>query len=479
LVRAEGDSLVTAWETVIGLEVHAQLLTRTKLFCGCTTVFGRTPNSQVCEVCLGMPGVLPVPNARAVELAVRAGLALGCTVHDASGWSRKNYFYPDLPKGYQISQYDRPICTGGALVLEGGKRVGITRIHIEEDAGKNVHDAGPRSYVDFNRGGTPLVEIVSEPDLRSPEEAGAYVKALRQLLRYIEVCDGNMEEGSLRCDANVSIRPRGAAAFGTRVEIKNLNSFRFIEQAIAHEAERQAEVLAGGGKIVQETRLWDTKAGVTRSMRSKEEAHDYRYFPEPDLPDLLLARGFVDEVRGALPELPAQKLERYVAELGLSDYDARVLIEDAAVARFFEAALAAAKNVKAVANWVINELLRELRERDVATLPFGGKELGELVQLIDDGTISGKIAKEVFSDMLAGGGAPKQIVEKKGLVQVSDAGAIEPLVDEVLAANPDSVAAYRAGKTNVVGFLVGQIMKKSGGKANPKLVNELLRKKLS
>jgi aspartyl-tRNA(Asn)/glutamyl-tRNA(Gln) amidotransferase subunit B len=472
------------YEAVIGLEVHAQLLTKTKLFCGCSTAFGASPNAHTCEVCLGMPGVLPVLNAHAVELAVRAGYGLQCTVHKKSVWSRKNYFYPDLPKGYQITQFDQPLCTGGKLAidLDGIQQVaGITRIHMEEDAGKNIHDdmlAGNRSYVDFNRGGTPLIEIVGEPDLRSSAAAAAYLKTLRQVLRYLGVCDGNMEEGSLRCDANVSIRPVGESKFGTRVELKNINSFKFVQQAIDYEIGRQAEVLEGGGKVMQETRLWDSQAKLTRAMRSKEEAHDYRYFAEPDLPELILEGAFLDGIAKALPELPAAKLGRYVRDYGLSEYDARVLTDDADVARLFEDAVAASSNHKAAANWIINELLRELKDRSIATLPFGGQELGELVGLIDDGTISGKIAKELFAELLQSGGSPKAIVQKRGLVQVTDASAIEPIVDAVLAANPDSIEKYRAGKTNILGFLVGQVMQKSGGKANPKLVNELLRKKL-
>jgi aspartyl-tRNA(Asn)/glutamyl-tRNA(Gln) amidotransferase subunit B len=474
----------TEFEPVIGLEVHAQLLTATKLFCGCSTAFGAPPNTNVCEVCTGMPGVLPVLNAQAVELATRAGFGLNCTVHDRSQWSRKNYFYPDLPKGYQISQYDKPICTGGKLDIDvdGVKMtVGITRIHMEEDAGKNVHDdmaAGARSYVDFNRSSIPLIEIVSEPDIRSSVQAAAYMKAMRQLLRYLGVCDGNMEEGSLRCDANVSVRPKGEAKFGTRAEIKNINSFRFVQQAIDFEIDRQVELIRVGGKVVQETRLWDSQAKTTRSMRSKEEAHDYRYFPEPDLPDLVLKPGFRDEVKTRMPELPATKLDRYVSKLSLSPYDAKILTEDPEVAHFFDAALAQHNNAKAVANWVINEVLRELKGKGIASLPFAGAAIGELVQLIDDNTISGKIAKDVFAEMMTSGGSAKAIVDAKGWKQVTDTGAIEPIVDAVLAANAESVEKYKAGKQNVIGFLVGLVMKESKGKANPAMVNTLLKKKL-
>ena len=476
---------MSAYESVIGLEVHAQLRTESKLFCSCSTAFGAPPNAHTCEVCLGMPGVLPVLNRRAVELAVRAGLGLGCAVQTTSEWSRKNYFYPDLPKGYQITQFEHPIALGGQLAveLEGGESMtaGITRIHMEEDAGKNVHDdalAGTRSYVDYNRGGTPLVEIVGEPDLRSSAAAAAYLKTLRQVLRYLGVCDGNMEEGSLRCDCNVSIRPQGSTTLGTRVELKNINSFRFVQQAIDYEIARQIEVVQGGGKVLLETRLWDANAKETRSMRSKEEAHDYRYFPDPDLPNLVLPEGFVDQVQKHLPELPAAKLKRYTQDLQLSDYDSRVLIEDADIALFFEQALAVQPNAKLLANWVINELLRELRGRSLSEVPVTAAALGELVALIDDGTISGKIAKEVFAHMLQAGGSPKQIVADKGLVQVSDASTLEPIVDAVLAAHPDSVDKIRAGNAKIIGFLVGQIMQKTQGKANPKLVNALLRKKI-
>ena len=475
---------MTTYEPVIGLEVHAQLLTQSKLFCSCSTAFGASPNAHTCEVCLGMPGCLPVLNKRAVTLAVRAALGLDCTVHPTSIWSRKNYFYPDLPKGYQITQFDRPIATGGHLDIEVDGvpfTAGITRIHMEEDAGKNVHDemlAGHRSFVDFNRGGTPLVEIVGEPDLRSSSAAAAYLKALRQVLRYLEVCDGNMEEGSMRCDANVSIRPVGQKAFGTRVELKNINSFRFVQQAIDFEIQRQTEVLASGGRVVQETRLWDTQAKTTRAMRSKEEAHDYRYFPEPDLPPLTLPEGFVAKVAQALPELPAAKEKRYVESLQLTPYDAQVLCEDADIAAYFEAATAAQSNAKAVANWVINELLRELRGRSVKEIPLRGEHLGELVGLIEAGTISGKMAKELFVELLQKGGSPNAIVASRGLTQVSDMGSLEPLVDAVLAAHPDSIQSYLGGKVNILGFLVGQVMQKSKGKANPKLVSELLRKKM-
>ena len=479
------SGVLSEFEPVIGLEVHAQLRTQSKLFCGCANHFGAPPNAHTCPVCLGLPGALPALNAQAVVLAERAALALGCTVHARSQWSRKNYFYPDLPKGYQITQNDAPIATGGQVQVDADGQtecINLTRIHMEEDAGKNIHDdvlAGHRSYVDYNRGGTPLIEIVSDPDLRSSAAAAAYLKTLRQILRYLDVCDGNMDEGSLRCDANVSLRRRGAERFGTRVELKNINSFRFVAQAIDFEIERQAEVLRRGEAVRQETRLWDSQAKSTRAMRSKEEAHDYRYFPEPDLPDLLLDAAATAAAQASLPELPQAKRQRYVEGLGLSAYDARVLTDDAEVSRFFEAALAVHGNVKAVANWIINELLRELKDQPLSGLACTGAQLGELVALIDDGTLSGKMAKEVFMQMLAQGQGPGAIVAERGLSQVSDGATLESLVAAVLAANPDPVAKYQAGKTNVLGFLVGQVMQQSGGKANPKLVNGLLRQLLA
>jgi len=473
-----------SYEAVIGLEVHAQLLTATKLFCGCRAAFGAAPNANTCEVCLGMPGVLPVLNRRAVELALRAAVALDCSVHTRSQWSRKNYFYPDLPKGYQISQYDQPVATAGHLdiELEGRtRRIGITRIHLEEDAGKNVHDeamAGRRSYVDFNRGGTPLIEIVSEPDLRSAAEAAAYMRSLRRILRYLEVCDGNMEQGSLRCDANVSIRPEGEEQLGTRTELKNINSFRFVEAALRHEIVRQTEIIGDGGEIVQETRLWDSQAKVTRSMRSKEEAHDYRYFPDPDLPDLHIESAEIDKARQSLPELPAAKSRRYVDELHLTAYDAESLTEDPGVARFFEAALLHHANAKALANWINNDLARELGGRRIDSLHVTPQSLAELVALIDRGTISGKIAKDVFAEMAATGTSPGTVVAQKGLTQVTDTALIEAAADQAIAANPAAVAQLEAGKANALGYLVGAVMKQTGGKANPKLVNEILRRKL-
>ena len=482
MAQAEGGAL--NYEIVIGLEVHAQLSTESKLFSTSGTAFGAGANAQTDVVCLGMPGVLPVLNKKAVQLAVKAGLALDCEVHQSSQFSRKHYFYPDLAKGYQITQYDRPYATQGHLEIEVGdakKIVGITRIHMEEDAGKSVHDdlvAGGRSEVDYTRAGVPLIEIVSEPDMRSADEAVAYLKKLHQILRYIEVCDGNMEEGSFRCDANVSLRPFGQEEFGTRTELKNINSFRFVQQAIEYEVSRQASVLESGGSIVQETRLWDTKTNTTRSMRSKEEAHDYRYFPEPDLPDLVLEDGYIDGLRERLPELPAARLARYQSQYALGLKEATVLTEDIHVAQFFEKALARHNNPKLIANWTINEVLREAKGEEFNELAFGPEDLGELVELIDNQTISGKIAKEVFQAMLETGTAPGAYVEEKGLKQVTDTSAIETIVDEVLARSETQVAQYKEGNTKVLGFFVGQVMKESRGKANPKIVNEILREKL-
>ncbi|MBT6176499.1 MAG: Asp-tRNA(Asn)/Glu-tRNA(Gln) amidotransferase subunit GatB [Deltaproteobacteria bacterium] len=473
-----------SYEIVIGLEVHAQLRTESKLFSTSGTAFGASANAQTDVVCLGMPGVLPVLNKEAVRLAVKAGIALECEVHQASQFSRKHYFYPDLAKGYQITQFDRPYATWGKLDIEVGgskKTVGITRIHMEEDAGKSVHDdlvAGGRSYIDYNRAGVPLIEIVSEPDMRSADEAVAYLKKLHQILRYIEVCDGNMEQGSFRCDANVSLRPVGQKELGTRTELKNINSFRFVQQAIEYEVSRQASVLDSGGRIIQETRLWDTKTNTTRSMRSKEEAHDYRYFPEPDLPDLILEDGYIEALKEALPELPAARLSRYESEYGLGNKEAKVLTEDIHVAVFFEKALARHNNAKLVANWTINEVLREAKGDEVNQLAFGPQALGELVELIDNQTISGKIAKEVFQAMLETGTAPGEYVEQKGLKQVTDTSAIEAIVDGILARSEAQVAQYKDGNMKVLGFFVGQVMKESRGKANPKIVNEILKEKL-
>jgi aspartyl-tRNA(Asn)/glutamyl-tRNA(Gln) amidotransferase subunit B len=476
------------YESVIGLEVHAELLTASKIFCGCSAAFGAPPNQHTCPVCLAMPGVLPVLNRRVVEFAVRAGLAIHCDIAPHSRWARKNYFYPDLCKGYQISQYELPICQGGWLdvPIEGGtKRVRLTRIHMEEDTGKNIHDArAAGSLVDFNRSGVPLLEIVSEPDMTWPAEAGAYLRTLRSILQYLQICDGNMEEGSFRCDANVSVRPKGTTTLGTKVEIKNMNSFRAVERAIAYELERQVHVLEDGGTVVQETRLWDPDREETRSMRSKESAHDYRYFPDPDLPPLVLTEAFIDEVRRTLPELPDARRARFVAALGLPEYDAEVLTARRDVADYFEAVVQAHPNAKAASNWVMGDILRLVRERKlddapvIADWPVAAVHLGELIALIDEGAISGKIAKTVFEELVASGTPPRAIVAARGLTQMSDEGAIVTAVDQVLAANAAKVDEYRGGKDKLFGFFVGQIMKATSGKANPEIVNRVLKERL-
>lgn len=476
---------ISDFQPVIGLEVHGQLLTKSKIFCGCSTRFGAAPNANTCPVCLGLPGSLPVLNAKVVEFAVRAGVALGCRINARSIWSRKNYFYPDLPKGYQISQYDQPLCEHGALVFDVDgveKRVGIRRVHLEEDAGKNVHDAGGgESLVDLNRAGVPLTEIVSEPDLRSAEEAGEYLKALRDVLVYIGVNDGNLEEGSFRCDANVSVMRRGSTEFGTRAELKNINSFRFVRQAIDFEIGRQVAILESGGKVLQETRLWDPQKGETRGMRSKEEAHDYRYFPEPDLPPLEVPEGMAERIREALPELPREKLFRFQADFGLPAYDAKILVADRSLADFFEAVWKHyGGNAKKLANWFTGELQRLLHEDggSLSALKFSPPQFAQLLQLVDADEVSSNSAKDVFAEMFRTGKAPRAIVEERGLSLEKDTTAVEVAVDAVLKAHPDEVAKYQAGKTQVLGFLVGQVMKAMRGKGNPAQVNTLLKSRL-
>ena len=474
------------WETVIGLEIHAQLATKSKIFSGAATAYGATPNTQACAIDLGMPGVLPVLNQDVVRMAVKFGLANHCEIARTSVFARKNYFYPDLPKGYQISQYELPVVGLGHIdiELEDGttKRIGITRAHLEEDAGKSLHeDFHGLTGIDLNRAGTPLLEIVSEPDMRSAKEAIAYMKKIHSMVRYLEICDGNMQEGSFRCDANVSIRPKGQHEFGTRTELKNLNSFRFVERAINHEVERQIDIIEGGGSVVQETRLYDPGKDETRSMRSKEEAFDYRYFPDPDLLPLEIDDAFIDAVKTTLPELPDEKKERFMFEFGLSAYEASVLTASRELADFFEATeQASGGDAKLSANWIMGDWLGALNKAglEVSESPVTPDMLGGMIQRISDDTISGKIAKTVFEAMWNGEGDADTIIEAKGLKQVTDTGAIEKLIDDVIANNPSQLADYRAGKEKLFGFFVGQVMKASQGKANPGQVNAILKEKL-
>src|SRR5216684_2528649 len=486
--------VLAKYEPVIGLEVHVQLLTRTKIFCGCSTRFGDPPNTNVCPVCLGLPGTLPVLNKRAVEMAMRAALALNCTVHDHSRFARKNYFYPDLPKGYQISQYELPLATGGWLEVEvaglpagagAKKRIGITRLHLEEDAAKNLHEgfsqSATKTYIDYNRCGTPLSEIVSEPDMRTPEEAYAYLTTLRQILLYTGVSDVNMEEGSLRCDANVSVRPRGSKEFGTKVEVKNLNSFRFLQKALEYEIERHVAVLESGGRLFQETRLWNQAESHTVSMRSKEKAHDYRYFPEPDLLPVHISSAWREEVRRTLPELPEAKRARFASSYAVTPYDAEVLTNTRALADYFESVVKAGAPGKAAANWMQTELLRGLKDsaKEIDASPVLPAALAELVKLVESGKITGAIGKKVFAAMFESGRGAAEIVAAEGLgAQVSDS-AIEEAAREVIAKNPDNVAKFKSGNEGVFKFFVGQVMKATRGQANPQAVNDILRKLLS
>ena len=473
------------FETVIGVEVHAQLRTNSKMFCGCGTTFGLSANSQTCPVCLGLPGSLPVINRMAVEMAVRAGLALNCTIAANNRFERKHYFYPDLPKGYQISQYESPICEHGWIEVcdSSGetKRIRIRRAHLEEDAGKSIHETGTSgSRVDLSRAGTPLLEIVTEPDMHSADEVVAYLKGLREILMYLDVCDGNMEEGSFRCEPNLSLRPSGQKEFGTKVELKNINSFKYVKDAVEYEIKRQAKVLTEGGKIRQETRLWNIERGETAVMRSKEEAHDYRYFPDPDLVPLKLDQAWIDGFRSRLPELPAVRTKRFVSDYGLPEYDATILTASKGMADYFEACVEQFPQPKIVSNWVMGELMRELNNSgtDISVSPVTPERLVSLLQMVDKGTISLKVARDIFPELYSSGKTPEQIVQAKGLTQVSDEGALEQIIAEVLSKNPAQVAQFKEGKQQVLGFLVGQVMKTSGGKANPGKVNELLRKKL-
>ncbi|WP_018130810.1 Asp-tRNA(Asn)/Glu-tRNA(Gln) amidotransferase subunit GatB [Effusibacillus pohliae] len=470
----------TQFETVIGLEVHVELKTQSKIFCGCSTHFGAPPNTNVCPICLGHPGVLPVLNRGALELAIKAALALNCEIAEISKFDRKNYFYPDLPKAYQISQYDQPIGQRGWIEIEVGgetKRIGITRVHLEEDAGKSTHAAdGTHTLVDFNRVGVPLIEIVSEPDIRSPEEARAYLEKLKAIMQYCDISDVKMEEGSLRCDANISLRPVGQKEFGTKTELKNMNSFRNVQRALEYEQARQAKVLSEGGMIVQQTLRWDDVKNETIVMRTKEEAHDYRYFPEPDLVKLNISQDWVKRIRDTIPELPDQRKARYVEQLGLPAYDAGVLTSSKAISDFFEETMKHTDNAKAASNWIMGELLGHLNEADldITDSKIKPAALGKLIGLIDKGTISTKIAKTVFEEMFATGADPETVIQEKGLVQISDEGELAKIVEEVIANNPQSVADYKAGKERALGALVGQVMKATKGKANPQIVNKLI-----
>ncbi len=473
------------YEAVIGLEIHAQLLTDSKAFCSCSTRFGAQPNMNTCPICQGMPGTLPVFNRKALEFTIKMALACNCRINEFSRFARKNYYYPDLPKNYQISQYELPISEHGWVMVEtesGQRKIGITRIHMEEDAGKLVHDEfKPVSYVDLNRTGVPLIEIVSEPDMRSPEEAASYLKTLHSVLVYLRICDGNMEEGSFRCDANVSLRPVGTTALGTKTELKNMNSFRNVQRGLQYEIERHTDVLRDGGRIVQETRLFDPVTGSTVSMRSKEQAHDYRYFPDPDLLPLHVPEEWVDQIRQTLPELPAEKKERFISEFGIPSYDAGVLTASRELAEYFEEVVKSFNNPKSVSNWIMTEFMRALKadEKSFSQIFVKPSQLASLLQMIEEGKISGKIAKTVFDDMWATGEDPAKIVQEKGLMQVSDTSELENIILQILKDNPNEVSKYLSGKTQVMGFFVGQAMKASKGKANPGMLNKLLAEQLS
>ncbi len=471
------------FETVIGLEIHAQLKTKSKIFCGCSTEFGAPANTHTCQVCLGMPGVLPVLNKKVVEYSIKMGLATDSTINTFNQFARKNYFYPDLPKGYQTSQFDLPIVEFGKVEIEVDgrqKMIGITRMHMEEDAGKLIHDdRDPVSYVDLNRTGTPLLEIVSEPDLRSPAEAYAYLRKVHAILRYLDICDGNMQEGSFRCDANISLRPIGQEEFGTRTELKNMNSFKNVQAALEYEVRRQRDVLLDGGEVVQETLLWDADRNRTESMRSKEEAHDYRYFPCPDLVPIVIEESWIEEIRANLPELPDARKDRFIEQYGLPEHDAVLLTSSRDLADYFESAVKGGGQAKKVSNWIMTELMRELKGEEVTVCRVKPEQLGGLLKMVEDGTISGKIAKTVFLEMMESGKDPEVVVKEKNLVQVSDQGELLTMVQEIIAENPGQAADFKGGKTKLMGYFVGQLMQKTKGKANPKIANELFAKELS
>ncbi len=473
------------YEAVIGLEVHAQLLTDTKIFCGCSTKFGNPPNTNVCPVCLGHPGVLPVLNKKVVDFSIMMGIATNCSINRDSIFARKNYFYPDLPKGYQISQFEKPICENGFVEIEtengGTKKIRIKRIHMEEDAGKSIHDIGESTLVDLNRTGVPLIEIVSEPDISSPAEAAAYLKKIHQLVTYLKICDGNMEEGSLRCDANISVRPKNQNEFGTRTEVKNMNSFRNVERAIAYEIDRQIDILEDGGEIVQETLLWNADSGKALPMRGKEEAHDYRYFPEPDLVPLSIDDEWINKIENSLPELPDKRKERFISEYGLPEYDAKVLTAERETADYFEQVVSVTEHYKIASNWVMGDVAAYINENKIkiSEFPVAPANIGKLINLIQQNVISGKIAKEIFPEMIKTGKSPDEIIKEKNLVQITDKSELESIIKTVLEKNPAQVEQFKSGKDKVFGFFVGQVMRETKGKANPQLVNEILRKELN